>query len=89
MFEQQTITDNDSVYSKCTKAFSYCGLLRDKYPDKRSMGFPFDRVASIETLTMNDFLLENMKTQKVTIKFEETIVRYLLEAGRLPNEYTS
>lgn len=51
--------------------FSYCGIFRGKYPDKRSMGFPFDRPASIETLTMNDFLLANMKTQDVTIEFEE------------------
>lgn len=72
MFEQQTVTDNDSVYGKCTKAFSYGGLLRDKYPDKRSMGFPFDRPASIETLTINNFLLENMKAQRVIIKFEDT-----------------
>lgn len=72
MFEQQTLMDEDSVYGKCSKAFSYCGLLHDKYPDKRSMGFPFDRQAPIETLTMNDFLLENMETRKITIKFEDT-----------------
>lgn len=70
MFENPTITGDESVYGKCNKAFSYCGVLRGKYPDKRSMGFPFDRPASIETLTMNDFLLANMKTQDVTIKFE-------------------
>lgn len=72
MFEQQTPTDSDNVYGRCTKAFSYCGLHRGKYPDKRSMGFPFDRPAPIETLTMKDFLLENMRTQEVIIKFEET-----------------
>lgn len=71
MFEQQTLTDDDSVYGKCTKAFSYCGLSGEKYPDKRSMGFPFDRPASI-TLTMDNFLLENMKIQDVIIQFEDT-----------------
>lgn len=28
---------------KCDDASSYCGVRDSKYPDKRAMGFPFDR----------------------------------------------
>lgn len=41
------ITDYDvdkvSETVTCTKGLSYCGVLNEKYPDNRPMGFPFDR----------------------------------------------
>nr|SMH67864.1 PPO3 [Scolopendra dehaani] len=46
------ITDatKDKVYEEdddvCKTAPSYCGILNKKYPDKRAMGFPFDRQIS-------------------------------------------
>lgn len=43
--------------------------LKQKYPDARPMGFPFDRPAHEHVQYLNDFLLDNMVAQEVVIKF--------------------
>jgi len=48
---------------------SYCGAKDQKYPDKNSMGFPFDRV--IKARTIAEFSSPNMKFQDVKIQFKE------------------
>jgi len=67
--------ENDKVEqepgSSCNDAASYCGIRDRKYPDKRAMGFPFDRDApSASTLT--DFLRPNMSINNCTVRFSGT-----------------
>nr|CAZ66719.1 hemocyanin subunit 5b [Pandinus imperator] len=54
----------------CREAVSYCGLKDELYPDKRPMGFPFDRYIAEEHL--HDWLLPNMTSTDITIKHQET-----------------
>ncbi len=53
---------------------SYCGVKNEKYPDKRAMGFPFDRtfndIQSIQHLVGN---YPNMFTVPITITFTEGV----------------
>ncbi|GFT57366.1 hemocyanin F chain [Nephila pilipes] len=61
--------DGPNTVPECGNASSYCGIKNQKYPDKRAMGFPFDRV--IKAKSTKDFLLPNMKLQNVKIQFKE------------------
>lgn len=55
--------------SECMDAVSYCGAKDQKYPDKKPMGFPFDRV--IEALTFEEFLTPSMSCTDVRIKYTD------------------
>lgn len=59
--------DDDKVAS------SYCGLQNKPYPDQRSMGYPFDRVARAGVNTLADFLTPNMYVRDVNIYFTDTL----------------
>ncbi|GFT57369.1 hemocyanin F chain [Nephila pilipes] len=74
LFAMLTNYENDRVYgpedeSKCEGSPSYCGIKDRKYPDKRAMGYPFDRV--IKARSIEEFLLPNMKLQNIKIQFME------------------
>ncbi|XP_072391147.1 phenoloxidase 1-like [Diabrotica undecimpunctata] len=58
--------DNTGV---CNDADSYCGIKDKLYPDKRSMGYPFDRQPRENVDTLENFLTPNMRVQQVHIKF--------------------
>jgi tyrosinase len=53
----------------CNDAASYCGIRDRKYPDRRAMGYPFDRTAQINSLS--DFLTPNMGVRNCTIRFTD------------------
>lgn len=58
----------------CGDAYSYCGLKDKLYPDKRAMGFPFDRqnpAAKLEDFTTAH---PNMKTQVVQVKYNNQVI---------------
>ncbi|CAG4931483.1 unnamed protein product [Colias eurytheme] len=63
----------------CNDAASYCGLRDRKYPDRRAMGFPFDRPTPANTLS--DFLTPNMNVCKCVIRFKDEVRQ------REPKEY--
>ncbi|GFU47585.1 hemocyanin F chain, partial [Nephila pilipes] len=74
LFAMLTSYENDRVYgpeddSKCGSSPSYCGVKDRKYPDKRAMGYPFDR--EIKARSIEEFLLPNMNLQKVKIQFKK------------------
>lgn len=79
LFVMITNHDDDRVEvesSKCDNAASYCGLQNNKYPDRKPMGFPFDRLGRAQEGgkdTLASFLTKNMMTQDTIIKFHETI----------------
>lgn len=59
----------DGTELSCTEASSYCGLRGKLYPDKRAMGFPFDRPSRSVT-SVEDFVLPNMSLTDVTIRLQ-------------------
>ncbi|KAG1679922.1 Hemocyanin AA6 chain [Nymphon striatum] len=60
---------NASSKCLCKDAVSYCGSMDEKYPDKKPMGFPFDRKIGINSLA--DFLTPNMKSTDIRLLFKD------------------
>ncbi|CAG9576271.1 unnamed protein product [Danaus chrysippus] len=59
------------LVGQCNDAASYCGIRDRKYPDRRPMGFPFDRPSRASSL--QDFLTPNMATKPCTIFFSDNV----------------
>ncbi|XP_067015103.2 phenoloxidase 2 [Anabrus simplex] len=53
----------------CQDGHSYCGIRGQLYPDRRPMGFPFDRIPPNNGMKLEDFLLSNMHAVNVSIHF--------------------
>lgn len=64
--------DQDLV-GTCNQAAAFCGIRDRKYPDRRPMGYPFDRVPRTGVDTLNSFLTPNMKAQDVRVVFTDTV----------------
>lgn len=64
----------------CDDASSYCGILNSRYPDSRSMGYPFDRTPRDGVVTLQQFLTTNMVVQDVRIRFTNRTVAPLQNA---------
>lgn len=64
----------------CADAYSFCGVRNQKYPDRRPMGYPFDKAtASINgqsVRNLSDFAtnLSNVAIGECTIRFTNTII---------------
>lgn len=58
----------------CADSSSFCGLKDKKYPDKRAMGYPFDRRLLADNLNSMVSNFSNMKIAEVTIKFSNKVV---------------
>ncbi|XP_049822106.1 phenoloxidase 1-like [Aethina tumida] len=61
---------NQDTSGACNDAGSYCGIKDKLYPDRRSMGYPFDRLPRPGVDTLQQFLTPNMRVQDISIKFE-------------------
>ncbi|KAK5638829.1 hypothetical protein RI129_013124 [Pyrocoelia pectoralis] len=59
----------------CNDASSYCGIKDKLYPDRRSMGYPFDRSPRDGVSTLQQFVTPNMRVQPVTIRFTNRTVQ--------------
>lgn len=59
---------------QCNDAYSFCGLKDKLYPDRRPMGYPFDRMPRDGVDNLQQFLSGNMRVQDVTIRFTERTV---------------
>lgn len=67
---------NQDLNGICDDADSYCGILNRRYPDRRSMGYPFDRVGRNGINRLTDFLTPNMAVQRIRLTHrDETQVR--------------
>ncbi|XP_044761569.1 phenoloxidase 1 [Coccinella septempunctata] len=70
---------NDSIDQNidgpCNDAFVFCGIKDKLYPDRRSMGYPFDREPRSGVNTLQQFLTANMRVQDVTIQFSNRTLR--------------
>ncbi|XP_045478278.1 phenoloxidase 1-like isoform X2 [Harmonia axyridis] len=71
--------NNDSIDQNiegpCNDAFVFCGIKDRLYPDRRSMGYPFDREPRAGVNTLQQFLTPNMRVQDVSIKFSNRTLR--------------
>ncbi|CAH1106364.1 unnamed protein product [Psylliodes chrysocephalus] len=59
----------------CNDADTFCGIKDRLYPDRRSMGYPFDRQPRTGVDTLRQFLTPNMRVQDVVIKFSNKTFR--------------
>ncbi|XP_052872969.1 phenoloxidase 8-like [Anopheles cruzii] len=73
--QDQVVQDLDPN-APCNDAHSFCGLRDKKYPDRRAMGFPFDRRTEDTVKTLNDFVAPNgnMKAATIQVKFNNTVI---------------
>ncbi|XP_058123431.1 uncharacterized protein LOC131294559 [Anopheles ziemanni] len=60
----------------CNDSHSFCGLRGLPYPDRRHMGFPFDRRIPTAVRSLTDFTRANtnMRTTEVTVRFTNTVI---------------
>lgn len=68
--------DQPDSKNPCNDAAVFCGLKDQKYPDKRNMGFPFDRPYKAAA-RLEDFknLATNMALGECQIKFTNVIIK--------------
>ncbi|XP_044249056.1 phenoloxidase 3 [Drosophila takahashii] len=66
-YDEDRVEENQESKCSCKNAASYCGLRDKLYPDRRSMGYPFDRRPRKGAQFLDDFLTPNMSTAEVTI----------------------
>lgn len=73
-YEQDRVEQN--LVGTCNDAAAYCGVRDRLYPDKKPMGYPFDRLARAGSDNLPAFLTPNMRSQDVRIVFNDrTVVR--------------
>ncbi|CAG9811994.1 unnamed protein product [Chironomus riparius] len=64
-YEQDRV--NQDLGGTCSDAASYCGIRDRLYPDRRHMGYPFDRINRQGADALASFLTPNMRVQDVMI----------------------
>ncbi|HYP39696.1 MAG TPA: tyrosinase family protein [Chloroflexia bacterium] len=63
------VTHNDDVEQSSCGSMSFCGV-RNRYPDRRAMGYPFDRpFPANRTLAQTVAAQQNMATRDITIRW--------------------
>lgn len=73
---------NQDLVGTCNDAAAFCGIRDRLYPDKKPMGYPFDRNARANARNINEFLTPNMKAQDVSIVFNNRTVERTKTGGR-------
>ncbi|XP_045454185.1 phenoloxidase 1-like [Melitaea cinxia] len=68
-YDLDSVNNPDGTEMSCVEASSFCGLKDRLYPDRRAMGFPFDR-PSRTAANIQDFILPNMSLIDVTIRLQ-------------------
>lgn len=63
---QDDRVDQDLV-GNCNDAAVFCGLRDRLYPDRKAMGYPFDRLPRQGADTLQQFLTPNMRSVPVSI----------------------
>ncbi|XP_017467198.1 PREDICTED: phenoloxidase 2-like [Rhagoletis zephyria] len=58
----------------CSDAASYCGVRDRLYPDRRAMGYPFDRLSRPGADRLVNFLTPNMSIVDVVVRHENRVV---------------
>ncbi|CAH2266231.1 phenoloxidase 1-like [Pararge aegeria] len=69
-YELDSINNPEGQELSCVEASSFCGLKDRLYPDRRNMGYPFDR-PSTSAANIQDFAnLPNMSLTDITIRLQ-------------------
>ncbi|XP_036327948.1 phenoloxidase 2-like [Rhagoletis pomonella] len=58
----------------CSDAASYCGVRNRLYPDRRAMGYPFDRLSRPGADRLVNFLTPNMSIVDLVVRHENRVV---------------
>ena len=66
--------DQDLV-GQCNDGSSFCGVRDRRYPDRRPMGYPFDRLPRAGSDRLAQFLLPNMNVTRVSIVHTDRTVQ--------------
>ncbi|XP_065075624.1 phenoloxidase 8-like [Ochlerotatus camptorhynchus] len=76
-FDDDTVGQEFDETADCNDAHSFCGLRDKLYPDKRTMGFPFNRGTAAAVQTLTDFMrpYSNMASTNIKIKFTNTVIK--------------
>lgn len=77
---------NQNTEGACADAAIFCGIRDKLYPDKRSMGYPFDRMPRDGVNTLKEFLTPNMFVRDMRIKFANRIIG--VQGSEEPNRLT-
>ncbi|GAB0093865.1 Phenoloxidase 2 [Sergentomyia squamirostris] len=73
-FEGDNINDNYDPADPCADSYPFCGIRNKLYPDRRAMGYPFDRPHPAGTVQDFANLTSNMGLGELTIRFNNTYV---------------
>ncbi|CAH0713853.1 unnamed protein product, partial [Brenthis ino] len=68
-YDLDRVNNPEGNQSDCVEASSFCGLRDRLYPDRRAMGYPFDR-PSRTAANIQDFILPNMSLTDITIRLQ-------------------
>ncbi|XP_052895805.1 phenoloxidase 8-like [Anopheles moucheti] len=75
-YKDDAVRQGFNPNENCNDSHSYCGLRDQLYPDRRAMGFPFDRLPSSEDHLMRDFVgrFSNMSRTVAEVLFTNTVI---------------
>ncbi|XP_039950679.1 phenoloxidase 2-like [Bactrocera neohumeralis] len=62
------------LVGSCSDAASYCGVRDRLYPDRRPMGYPFDRLSRAGADRLVNFLTPNMSIVDVVVRHDNRVV---------------
>ncbi|XP_054082819.1 phenoloxidase 2-like [Zeugodacus cucurbitae] len=62
------------LVGSCSDAASYCGVRDRLYPDRRAMGYPFDRLSRASADRLVNFLTPNMSIVDVVVRHDNRVV---------------
>ncbi|KAK7874024.1 hypothetical protein R5R35_013428 [Gryllus longicercus] len=76
---------------RCKAAVSFCGLRDKRFPDRRPMGFPFDRLPRNADHYLRQFMaaLDNMRAVDVTVQFTNRVLLRRLDGAAEATPVTS
>ncbi|KAL1138656.1 hypothetical protein AAG570_008718 [Ranatra chinensis] len=69
-YETDRVNQGDVSQNGCADSPAYCGVRDARYPDKKPMGFPFDRPGPRGVRFISHFLLPNMALTPIKIYFK-------------------
>lgn len=75
-YNDDTVNQEFDENVDCNDSHSFCGLRDRLYPDRRAMGYPFDRRAAKSIGSLADFVSpnSNMALSNVQIRFTNTVI---------------
>ncbi|KAH8348177.1 hypothetical protein KR084_005040 [Drosophila pseudotakahashii] len=73
-YSQDAVQQPNTVNDACSTAYSFCGLKDKLYPDRRTMGYPFDRRLPNANLTELVGAFGNMAKTDLRIVFNDRVV---------------